>query len=141
MPAYATRSDLDKKQWSVELAQLADRDRDGEEDAGVVDSALAWACSLIDSKLAGRIDLSMAAPYPARLVDIACDLARYELYGVQPTEHVRLRYEDAIKQLDAVRDGKETLGLSPNGDPVLAANPILISSNANVFGNNQREFY
>jgi phage gp36-like protein len=141
MPSYATRSDLEKKQWAVELAQLADRDRDGEEDAGVVDSALAWACSLIDSKLAGRIDLSMAAPYPARLVDICCDFARYELYGVQPTEHVRLRYEDAIRQLDAVRDGKETLGLSSSGDPVLAANPILISSESNVFGNNQLEFY
>ena len=141
MTSYATRADLDKKQWAVEIAQLADRDRDGEEDAGVVDSALAWACAVIDSKLAGRIDLSMSAPYPARLVDICCDLARYELYGVQPTEHVRLRYEDAVKQLDAVRDGKETLGLDPSGDPVLAANPILISSNANVFGNNQREFY
>jgi phage gp36-like protein len=141
MPSYAARADIDKKQWAIELAQLADRDRDGEEDAGVVDSALAWACAVIDSKLAGRVDLSMSAPYPARLVDIACDLARYELYGVQPTEHVRLRFEDAIKQLDAVRDGKETLGLSSNGDPVLATSPILISSNANVFGTNQLEFY
>jgi phage gp36-like protein len=141
MAVYATRADLDKKQWAGELAQLADRDMDGYEDDGVVDAAIAWSCALIDSKLTGRVDLSLSSPFPPRLVDIACDLTRYELYGVQPIEHVRQRYEDAIKQLDAVRDGKESLGLTTAGEEVGTVSTVIISSSANVFGNNMTEFY
>jgi phage gp36-like protein len=141
MTPYATRADLDKKPWSNELPILADRDRDGEEDVGVVDGALAWATRMIDSKLAGRFDLASLTAIPPRIVDIACDLARYELYGDQVTEHVRLRYEDAISQLNAARDGKETLGIQSDGNPVSPVSSIIISSEKNVFGNNQRDFY
>lgn len=134
MTLYATRADLDAKPWAREVPILADLDNDGAEDAGVVDEVLASASAEIQSKVAGRTDLALSEPYPRRLADIACDIARYLLHGDKPTEHVRQRYEDAVRTLNAVRDGVESFGLDGAGSVVETPMLIQIENQGNVFG-------
>jgi phage gp36-like protein len=112
--SYATEAKLDTEFGAEEITLLADRDRDGTRDAGVIAAALAWADNLINSKLVSVVPLPLTAPYPPRLVDIAADLAYYRLHRI-PTDEATKRHDDAVRQLDAVRDGKENLGLDGTG--------------------------
>lgn len=112
--SYCTEADLDRVYGSEDITLLADHDRDGDRDTEVVTRALAWADHLIESKLAAAIPLPLTAPYPPRLVDIAIDLAYYRLFRVA-TDDAMTRFKAAVAQLDAIRDGKETLGLDGSG--------------------------
>jgi phage gp36-like protein len=112
---YCTEAQLDTEFGPEAVTLLADRDGDGVRDVGVVARALDWADNLINSKISGAIEpFPLAAPYPPRLVDIAVDLACYRLFRV-PTEEAADRYKGAVRQLDAIRDGKESLGLDGVG--------------------------
>lgn len=131
---YATRADIDRKPWGKDVPSLADLDGDGQEDAGLVDGLLKSASAEVESKVAGRTDLALAAPYPQRLVDAACDIFRFLLYVDTPPEHVRQRYGDAVKLLVAVRDGLESFGLDSAGQVVDSPMLIQISHQGRVFG-------
>lgn len=137
--SYAQEHDLDAAFGATEISQLSDRDGNGTRDSGVIAVALGKADALIDSKLAARFALPLASPYPPRLVDVACDLARHELYIGPPPEHVQVRYALALKQLDAVRDGLETLGLDAGGQPVENEMVIDIQSAPTVFKREKRD--
>jgi phage gp36-like protein len=71
--------------------------------------ALVDAAALIDSYLARRYQLPLSA-VPQVLIPYALDIARYRLDRIRDREDVRQRYEDAIKWLESVRDGKCLLG-------------------------------
>lgn len=117
---YCTEVQLDTEFGPEAITLLADRDGDGVRDVGVIARALDWADNLINSKISGAIEpFPLAAPYPPRLVDIAVDLAYYRLFRV-PTEEATDRYKEAVRQLDAIRDGKESLGLDGAGAAVTA---------------------
>jgi phage gp36-like protein len=78
----------------------------------VVQRALDDARNTIDSHIGGRYPLPIA-PVPEILERVACDLARFYLYDDQVTETIQKRFDDAMKLLRDVRDGKSQLG--PNG--------------------------
>lgn len=108
---YAVKQDMIDRFNEVELKQLTDRTGavDAIDDV-VLGRALDDADAEINGYLAGRHALPLAST-PLILVGIACDIARYRLYEDRATEHVRQRYEDAIKYLRSVSKGEISLGL------------------------------
>lgn len=117
--SYATLTDLMAQFGDREVIALTDRNNDGVADAALVESALQRASDTMDAYLAARYALPLAS-IPRQLVDVCCDIARYKLCGaeVTETEAVRLRYKDALKTLELIRDGKLDVGLTVAGQPV-----------------------
>lgn len=102
---YATQADLETRFGSEVIAQRSDRINGSVIDAAVVSKALADADAEIDSYLAVRYQLPLAAT-PAVLVRVASDVALYRLYAPDPApEHVRTGYEDAVRDLKRCADG------------------------------------
>src|SRR5574341_1516172 len=103
---YAVKQDMIDRFGDVELKQLTDRTGAIDTiDDTVLGKALADADAEINGYLAGRYTLPLAST-PLILVGMACDIARFRLYKPQATEEVRQRYEDAIKYLTKVAEGK-----------------------------------
>ena len=75
----------------------------------VVGRSLADATDTIDTHISSRYTLPIA-PVPAILGRIACNLARRYLYDDQVTELIKCAYDDDMKLLRDVRDGKASLG-------------------------------
>lgn len=101
----------------AELIQLTDREGPADAiDDEVLNRALADAEAEVDGYLVGRYTLPLAT-VPRILTGVACDIARYRLYDDRATEHVRQRYDDAVKLLRSVAEGKLTLGLDSNSQP------------------------
>lgn len=119
--AYATLADLVAKipRGEQELIELTDRDASGIVNAARVDDALATATSIADSYLAKVVAVPLSV-VPELLQTHVCNLARYELYGDQPTDEVRRRRDDALAWLKDVAAGRADLGLPPES-PVQVA--------------------
>ena len=105
---YATAQDMLQRFGADELRQLTDRALPllGEIDQGVLGRALADADGVIDRHLGARYALPLAVPYPADLVRLACDIARYMLHDMSAPELVRDHYDDALRTLREMADGK-----------------------------------
>jgi phage gp36-like protein len=82
-----------------------------------VDAAIAYADAEINGYLGGRYALPLVS-VPLVLVGKAADIVRYQLDSIHPREDVRVRYEDTLRWLKMVADGKVELGLAGNGDEV-----------------------
>jgi phage gp36-like protein len=108
---YATQSDMISEFGEREVIALTDRDNTGLLDAALLDDRLEKASGEIDSYLVGRYSIPLSAVSPL-ITTYCCDIARYRLSGAQvaEVEAVRNRYKDAIRFLEAVRDGKIDLG-------------------------------
>jgi phage gp36-like protein len=109
--AYATASDLPTAYGPDEVVLSSDRDGDTVEDTGAVARALSDASGEMDLYLAVKYELPLALPYPGALRRICVDIALYRLSyrSAERTVEKRKRYEDAIRQLEAIAEGK--LGL------------------------------
>lgn len=118
--SYATYSDLCLAFGKAEVDELADRDRDGNADTGVIADALAFADDHIDGYLRGHYDLPLAI-VPANLKGVACDLARYRLYQDQPTELVQNRYDVGCFFLKDVARGLVQLDIGTTATATLLA--------------------
>lgn len=129
---YATQQDLIDRFGNTEIAQLTDRDGDGAIDTVVVDQALLDADQVIDGYLQSRHALPLPN-VPQVLVTYACDIARYRLYDERATEQVRRRYEDALKFLQMVGQGKVSLGLDAAGEAAPSAGGPSIAAPDPVF--------
>jgi len=105
---FATLSDLQTRYGEQEILLLTDRDGDQVVDAGVAEAALGDADAEIVSELAGSVSIDAGAP-SRNLVRIACQIARYRLYGSNPTDAARNDYLDALKFLARVRKGEARL--------------------------------
>jgi len=85
--------------------------------------ALTDASAEIDGYIESRFALPLSDP-PAVLNRLACDIAMYRLQALRPLHNIedaRQRYEDAVKVLEQVAQGKVTLGLSSDGiEPPIA---------------------
>ena len=114
--AYATQADVEAIYPDI-LKIVADHDDDGEADAAVVARGLAEADGIIDSHLSVQYALPLAQ-VPAFLRAIAVDIAVYRMALDQSvrTEEMRLRYEDHVKHLQRIADGKAGLGVSVLGE-------------------------
>ena len=126
---YADQQDMIDRFGEQELIERTDRadPPTGKIVARVLDQALSDAADLIDGYLAGRYALPLTAT-PPLLTQIACDLARYDLYDDLASEHVIHRRKGAIRNLEKIADGKIVLqvaGAEPRQDAsgILTAGP------------------
>ena len=94
--------------------EVVDFDTPATVNVTVVDSCIRYAGELIDAHLRGRYTLPLAE-VPTVLRDIAITLVRYRLYVRRPEgdlpDTVKDDNKEARRQLEAIRDGKLTLGL------------------------------
>jgi phage gp36-like protein len=135
---YATQADLEARFGTDELLALADRDRDGVADAAVVAEALADADNLIDGYVGTRYALPLAT-VPPLLEQLACDIARYNLYAAHPTEAAKARHDAAIATLKRIADGTVTLQVAgvaaaTSGDSVQTSGPDRVFNKTNLEG-------
>lgn len=106
--AYATLQDLIDRAGADELAQVADRDRDGIVDQTVVDAAIDAAAVEIDARLGVRFRLPLD-PVPEIVKSWAVSLARYTLHRDGAPDHVVRDQRDALTALDRAAAGKIAL--------------------------------
>jgi phage gp36-like protein len=85
-----------------------------------LDRALTDAAALIDTYLARRYALPLSV-VPQVLIPYSLDIARYRVDRIRDREDVRKRYEDAIRWLESVRDGKNFLGTDVATNEMVAA--------------------
>lgn len=140
--SYATLADLIEQFGDHEVIAITDRNRDGMPDQGVVDSALQRAGDTMNAYLAARYALPLAF-VPRQLVDICCDITRYKLCGADVTETdvVRLRYKDALKTLELIRDGKIDIGLTDVNPPVGDIASVHVVGGGRLFDRNRLSDY
>lgn len=112
------------------------------ETAPVVVRAIQDATAEVDSYLQGRFTLPLAS-VPPILEQIASDVAVYRLLALRPQQEVedaRRRYEDALKRLQQIRDGRLDLGLPQAQTPASGPAPVLVTSATRLFSrSNLRE--
>jgi phage gp36-like protein len=124
--SYITYNDLVNAFGEGEIIALSDRDRDGLQDDGIIDEAIAFADSHIDGYLRERYSVPLTN-CPANLQGMACDFARYRLYQDQPTELVQNRYDVGCFFLKDVARGLVQLDTSDASDaPVAYSQPTAI---------------
>lgn len=131
---FASVSDMQTRYGAQELLLLGDRDGSGALDAGVVEAHLQDADAEIVSELAGSVVIDTVNP-PLNLKRLACDIARYRLYGANPPEAVRSNYKDAIAFLQRVRSGQASLdggALTPQA-PVAPPRAAATTSDERIF--------
>lgn len=110
--AYADLDALRARYGMDILRVAADRDQDGEIDAGVIEQATADASAEIDSYV-GALHRLPLAHVPEVLVRLCCDIALYRLSADagSGTEEKRKRYEDAVALLRRIASGEVSLGM------------------------------
>jgi phage gp36-like protein len=131
---YATTAAMISRFGTKDLMLLTEREDStpGEINLSVLEQALADATAEIDSYLAGRYPLPLAA-VPDVLERNCCDIARYLLLGDRAPEQVEKRYQAVVKWLTLVSKGDIQLGLSA-GEPVSQSGTIAeIQSAGSVF--------
>lgn len=137
---YATLDDLIARAGELEIAQIADRDDDGDPDAAVVSAALDAADERINAWLGGRVRLPLTS-VPAIVKGWAVSIARYHLHRDGAPDHVVKDYDDAVKELQAAAAGKLSLpgvdGVAPpapSGSGISSSCPDAVFSRKNMEG-------
>jgi phage gp36-like protein len=125
--AYAGTQDLVDRFGSEELAARTDRDGGGRPDPEVVARALEDASAEIDLYLAARYAVPVA-PSPPQLAQLCCDIARYRLWQPAPPEGVRLAYQDAVRALRDLADGRAVLAGAQPPATAPAGGAVLIDA-------------
>ena len=110
---YCTLAQLIERYGQTTLIQLTDR---GEEptDAiveSVVDRAIADADATIDGYLKRRYALPLAA-VPPLLTDLSLKVSIYNLHAHVAEEKIRKDYEDALRMLREIGEGKVQLDVA-----------------------------
>ena len=120
---YATRQDLIDRYGEAEIAQ-----RESALPPGATDRALADADAEIDSYLAGRYVVPLAAP-PGNVVRVACTIARARLLGDAVSEQARKDSEDARAWLRDVQAGRALVaGASPQTAPATSVATVNLTN-------------
>lgn len=125
--SYAAQADLETRYTAAEVSQLAASGRD-------IAQALADADAEIDSYLGMRYETPIAGTVPGRIVECACDIARYRLFGVTSEGEPFDRYKMAIQWLRDVSAGKAQVpGLVALGSGALGGRPTRYGQAASRF--------
>ena len=121
--AYAVVQDMVDRFGAAELVQLTDRSATptGEYDSGLIEQAIADAEAEINAYLASRYALPLAE-VPATLTRLACNIARYHLYGASLSEEVTKRYDASVAFLKSVSRGDAVIGVSSAGTAPVVEN-------------------
>lgn len=127
--SYATAADLNRRITQSELIRLTDETDSGQVNQATIDAALEAADTEIDSYLAARYSLPLADPQPL-LVGLAVDIAIWNLYAMDDSgvpENRKDRYQAAVKALERLSTGKQTLGemeeVASGGDAAVFSGP------------------
>lgn len=117
MPAYATQQQMTDRFGSGLLLALTDRASvaTGVVDSAVVAKALTDASEVIDGYLAAKYVLPLAS-IPGIVADLCQSIAIYKLHITQPDEKIVRDYQDALKALRDISDGRlrvPVAGLDP----------------------------
>jgi phage gp36-like protein len=130
---YATQADMADRFGNDELAQRTDRVAGLVIDATVLGRALSDADAELNGYLATRYTLPLPST-PVVLVRMACDVARYRLFGDGVPETVRTRYLDAVSLLKRLANGEVQLaGISPVAAPGGAGNAVATRTSPKQF--------
>ncbi len=108
---YCTKKDLTDRFGIDELVEITDTNNVGDIDDVKLNQAIADAGAEIEGYVAGRYSLPLTIVPPV-LKMYACDITRYKLYDDRVTEQVEKRYNDAMKYLMRLAEGKVTLGIA-----------------------------
>lgn len=109
---YIVLQDLLDAGRERELIQLTDLVGTGTIDTAIVDNAIALASGVIDNYLARRYSVPITSPTEA-VKGWAEAIALHYLYRDQPTDTVRQRYEDALRELRDIAAGRADLAGIP----------------------------
>lgn len=114
--AYATEQDIIDRYGEAALIVASDHDEDGAADPEVVAKGLQDASEEIDVYVGGRYTLPLS-PVPPVLKRLCVDISLYRMSKPPAiTDELRRRYEDAVRLLKMISEGKVTLGEStPSG--------------------------
>lgn len=102
----------------LQLSQLYDPDAAATNDTIIqenIDKAEAFADSYLSNRYADYLKALTVATAPIALQSAVADIARYYLDSIRARDDVRLRYEDAVKWLRLVCDGKVNLPCDQTG--------------------------
>ncbi|SPD73811.1 conserved hypothetical protein [uncultured Desulfobacterium sp.] len=131
--AYAVKQDIIDRYGEDAFYSAFDWDGIDDVDDTVVDTALEGASDEIDGYLAGRYTLPLQT-IPRILILQCVDIALYRgsgVSGASQTEEKKERYDDAIKYLLKVAEGKISLGIEK---------PSQGGSGGSAFSSNDRLF-
>lgn len=106
--SYCSLEDLKKAKPEIELVFFTDDENTGELDEDIIDEKISESDTRIDSYVGGRYSLPVEV-IPKILKDIAVDLTIYFLWkrkNNDAPEVVVKAYDDAMKQLENIRQGK-----------------------------------
>lgn len=132
---YAAQADMVERFGEAEIAQRTNRVDGSTIDQAVLARALGDADAEINSYLAARYQLPLAAT-PTVLVRLACDMARYQLFSDGAPDVIRQRYQDAVSLLKRMASGEVQLdgvaALQPahGGQAVVSRSPARVFSDA-----------
>lgn len=133
---YATLDDLYQAYGQTEIDRLADKNGDGQPDAGVLETAQDYATTTINALIGSRVQGLLAEPEKlASLKFPALALMRWWLYGTRVTDEVQARRDDAINTLKAIREGLRDIGQAGGADATVdLASTIQIQNPAGRWG-------
>jgi len=132
--AYSTQDDVLEQLDEISIRQLTDDAGEGEVDADMVSRAIEDADAAIDAYCQGRYTLPLS-PVPGMVRRISVDIAIYNLFSrkddVMP-ETRKERYENSIRFLKKVNDGKIDLGANTPAAKT-TGNAVNIDYNDRIF--------
>lgn len=133
--SYATQLDMIAAFGELEIIQLTDRAAPpvGSIDAGVLQHALEAADGEINSYLAARYALPLAA-VPVILRDCAADIARYRLHDRGTPERVEKAYQGRVAWLRDLAAGRATLAEASELLAPASAGLAEMTSGGRIFG-------
>ena len=109
---YSSREDIQKFVPERSLAQLTDDEAGAAVNEAVVNEAIVAADEVIDAHLRGRYTIPFPETPPI-LKRISADIAVFHIYGRRESDipkTIETKYKDAVRMLEAIRDGKLTIG-------------------------------
>lgn len=124
---YATLQNMIDKYSNESVLLVADRDDNGVIDTDIVDKALIAASAEIDGYVAAKYELPLPV-LPELLNGLCIDIAMYQLSADadMSTDEKRLRYDDAVKLLVRISQGKVSLGIPT--PPASSNGAVIITS-------------
>jgi len=132
--AYCTQNDILHQLDEDSLIQLTDDEGTGAVDQDVLNRAIADADATIDAYCQGRYSIPLSS-VPGMIRQISVDIAIYNLYsrrGDVIPDIRRDRYNNAIRFLEKVAEGKIQLGASSPA-PESTGNSVEIEQNERIF--------
>lgn len=119
--SYSTDDDIITRLSEQRVQQMTDDDKVGAIDTGILAEVRGDVTRKIDLKLRGRYDVPVTDPDAVKVLkSLEVDLLAERLYMRRPNrevpDSVRQAAKDARTVLDAIRDGKDSLGIDSDAD-------------------------